>query len=351
MTFLSSFETVRYRGLDGVTFPSLTRANLVTGVNGIGKTAVLEAMWLFTGRYNTPLLWNANVQRVNKPVLDPIGSLTTGSLKLVGKEKGHSHSIRATFQKIADIESHGTMRNLPSAERAFMGPPIVGRIHTELDGKTSEEEFTGFHVTPWGTVAYQTPEQSPARPACVILSTRYLHETPNEFLQRYSDMVRQNRKDDFIQAINLLLPGIAEVEILTNETGESYLSAVTTDGVQLPVHDLGGGVVRLYQLFLSYFASREGMLLADEIENGLHHSVMREIWKRSREWMRQWNVQLVATTHSDECIHAAIGAFEDAPNDLSIHNLYKNEESRQIEVITFTGESLEGARNLNLEIR
>ena len=52
MTFLNSFEAVHYRGIDGLSFPHLARANLITGVNGVGKTAVLEAMWLFTGRYN-----------------------------------------------------------------------------------------------------------------------------------------------------------------------------------------------------------------------------------------------------------------------------------------------------------
>ena len=72
MTFLNSFEAVHYRGIDGVTFPHLAPANLITGVNGIGKTAVLEAMWLFTGRYNTGLLWNTNVQRSNTPGLNPI---------------------------------------------------------------------------------------------------------------------------------------------------------------------------------------------------------------------------------------------------------------------------------------
>ena len=49
MTLLSSFKAVHYRGIDGLSLPRLTRANLVTGVNGIGKTALLEAMWLFTG--------------------------------------------------------------------------------------------------------------------------------------------------------------------------------------------------------------------------------------------------------------------------------------------------------------
>ena len=37
MTHLSSFEAVHYRGLDGMSIPRLSAANLVTGANGVGK--------------------------------------------------------------------------------------------------------------------------------------------------------------------------------------------------------------------------------------------------------------------------------------------------------------------------
>ena len=349
MTFLSSFEVVRYRGLDGVSFPHFTRANLVTGVNGIGKTAALEAMWLFTGRYNTPLLWNANVQRSTKPALDPVARLTTGALEFRGVENGKPQSLKTEFKKVAEIEIPKSIGN--PTENPFMGPPVVGWIHTDLNGKPPKKQNPALHVTPWGSVAYQIHEPPLTRPNCTILGTRFQPEAPNEYLQRYSDMVRANHKKEFTDAINLILPRIRDAEILTNELGESYLSAVTTDNKQLPLHDLGGGVVRLYQLFLSFFTSRGGVLFADEVENGLHHSVQSEIWARSREWMRQWNVQLVATTHSHECIGAAMVAFEQTPDELSIHKLFVDENTGKVDVTTFTGETLEGARDLDLETR
>ena len=108
--------------------------------------------------------------------------------------------------------------------------------------------------------------------------------------------------------------------------------------------------MRLFRLYLSFFTACNGMVLIDEIENGIHYSVMRDLWNRVRDWIREWNVQFVATTHSAECIDAAMEAFADEPNDLSIHNLFAN-ESGNIKAATFTGEALEGARNLNLEVR
>ena len=46
------------------------------------------------------------------------------------------------------------------------------------------------------------------------------------------------------------------------------------------------------------------MLLIDEIENGLHYSLLLEIWRYLFKFARQLNVQLFVTTHSWECIEA-----------------------------------------------
>ena len=54
MTLLSSFTAVRYKGIDGLSLSRLSRANLITGVNGVGKTVLIEAIWLFMGRYLLP---------------------------------------------------------------------------------------------------------------------------------------------------------------------------------------------------------------------------------------------------------------------------------------------------------
>ena len=229
--------------------------------------------------------------------------------------------------------------------------PVAGRVNTFLDGKLAKGSIGGMQPTPWGMVAHENPVPPGSGSICVIESTKFQLDTPGEYLQRYSDMVRENRKEELTSAINLLLPKVRDLEILTDRTGESYLSALTTDGIQLPLHDLGGGVVRLYRLLLGFFTCRDGILLADEIENGIHYSVLREVWVRAREWMREWNVQLVATTHSAECIEAAMTAYADSPEELSLHKLFVNDETGHVEAATFTGGTIEGVRDLDLEVR
>ena len=321
MTLLSRFTAVRYKGIDGLSLPRLSRANLITGVNGVGKTALIEAIWLFMGRYNPMLLWNANVQRAHNPVRNPVDRLSGQVLELLGTERGQDHSVRWTFEPVSEFVRPLTVGE--DAER-IVQLPVVGRIDTYLDGALAKGSIGGMQPTPGGVVMHENPLPTAARPNCVIEGTRYQLETPGEFLQRYSALVRENRKQELKDAMSMILPGVSDFEILTDEKGDSYLSGVTADGKQLPLHDLGGGVVRLCQLLLSCSATRGGILLADEMENGIHHSALPEVWNRARQWMRQWSVQLVATTHSAECIEAATNAFADAPDELSVHRLLTN---------------------------
>lgn len=349
MTLLSSFKAVHYRGIDGLSLPRLTPANLVTGVNGIGKTALLEAIWLFTGGYNPTLLWNENVQRSTTSVLDPVAMLSGGIVELHGVENGSCRQLKYEFEKVGNIARPTATSGSPEQNAARL--PVEGRIKAYVDGKRPKGRTWSAQPTPWGLVTYQNSVSPVPRPNCVIEGTKFQLDTVGEYLQRYSDIVRENRKEELTSAIGMMLPGVTGVEILTDKMGVSYLSAVTKDGVQLPLHDLGGGVVRLSRLLLSFFTARNGVLLTDEIESGIHHSVLSGVWTFARRWMHEWNVQLVATTHSAECIEAAMTAFADAPGDLSIHKLFENEKTGKVGVVTFSGESLEGARDLGLEVR
>lgn len=347
MIHLSSFEAIHYRGIDGLSLPKLSRVNLITGANGVGKTALIEAIWLFMGRYNPRLLWNANVQRPTNPIMNPVSGLSGDSIKLRGTEAGRERQWKVIFDQ-EPVEQF-----VPEPHR--LGEDIeasfADRLQIWIDGKEIDAKSDSMYRTPKGTVRYKRPAPPAGeRRNAIIEGTRRQLETSKEDLKIYSNMVREGRREDLAHAVNFILPNIRDVQILMDENGESYFSAITNNGAQRPLEDLGGGVVRLLKLYLDFFGARNSLVLIDEVENGLHYSVLRNLWDRIRTWTREWNVQFIATTHSAECIDAAMEAFADKPNDLSIHNLFEN-ESGNIKAATFTGEALEGARNLHLEVR
>ena len=48
--------------------------------------------------------------------------------------------------------------------------------------------------------------------------------------------------------------------------------------------------------------SRDGFLLIDEAENGIHHSLQPDFWHMVFKTAHANNVQVIATTHSFDCV-------------------------------------------------
>src|SRR5581483_12447785 len=65
---------------------------------------------------------------------------------------------------------------------------------------------------------------------------------------------------------------------------------------------LGGGMLRALGIALALVNARDGILLIDEFENGIHYSAQTELWELIFQLAHRLNVQVFATTHSWDCI-------------------------------------------------
>src|SRR5260370_32304229 len=84
----------------------------------------------------------------------------------------------------------------------------------------------------------------------------------------------------------------------------------------LPLRSLGDGMQRMLGIALALANAQDGMLLVDEIENGIHYSVQPELWQLIFQIAYRLNVQVFATTHSLDCIEAfQTAAQEDKQNE------------------------------------
>ncbi len=86
----------------------------------------------------------------------------------------------------------------------------------------------------------------------------------------------------------------------------------------MPLKSLGDGALRLYSVALALANSKNGFLLIDEAENGLHYTVQSAFWRMVLQTAQANNVQVIATTHSADCIRGfaeAIAANENAANE------------------------------------
>src|SRR5208282_94102 len=70
----------------------------------------------------------------------------------------------------------------------------------------------------------------------------------------------------------------------------------------IPVKSLGDGINHILGVILSLIQARGGCLLADEIENGIHYSRQAELWRLIFRQATKGQTQVIATTHSWDCV-------------------------------------------------
>ena len=70
----------------------------------------------------------------------------------------------------------------------------------------------------------------------------------------------------------------------------------------VPLKSLGDGAMRLLGVALALANSRDGFLLIDEAENGIHHTLQRDFWRMVLQTAEDNNVQVLATTHGWDCV-------------------------------------------------
>jgi hypothetical protein len=202
------------------------------------------------------------------------------------------------------------------------------------------------YVTAEGDIRLERAEPVPKTPG-VYIGT--ITRVPLEDAQRYSQLETVGRQDEVLESLKIVEPRLKRLAVLVTG-GLPMINGDIGIGRLVPLPLLGEGTVRLLEILLAISTTRDGVVLIDEIENGLHYSVLKKVWKAIAQYARKSNTQIVITTHSWESIEAAHQAFsEDYVYDFCLHRLECI--NGIISAITYDKDLLSASVKAQLEVR
>ena len=136
----------------------------------------------------------------------------------------------------------------------------------------------------------------------------------------------------------------------TRENGQR-IALVKIKGIDepLPLKSMGDGMTRLFHIIVALVNARNGLLLIDEFENGLHWSVQPKVWDIVFQLSERLNVQVFATTHSRDCIKGFYDAWNNYPTLGAFFRL--DEKNESIKATEYTSESLSDSIDMDVEVR
>ncbi|MHC4603900.1 MAG: AAA family ATPase, partial [Planctomycetota bacterium] len=112
---------------------------------------------------------------------------------------------------------------------------------------------------------------------------------------------------------------------------------------------MGEGMEKLLSLIVAIAHSPNRIILLDEIENGLHYSIIPKIWEAIGKALRKYNCQLITTTHSRECLEAAHEGLSEMPEDFRYIRLHRKDDEISAKLSNY--EMIGTAIRTNLEVR
>jgi AAA15 family ATPase/GTPase len=166
----------------------------------------------------------------------------------------------------------------------------------------------------------------------------------------FSSLVKNKAEGPVIEAARRVDGRLQKLSVLA--LGAQPMIHADLGGKELvPLRLMGDGFSRLIEILIVIFAARGGVVLIDEIENGLHYSALPELWGAIYEASQAAGVQIFATTHSYECIKVAHEVFrEHDPYRLRLHRLDFDVDKGTV-VTTFDKDTLETTLEHLWEIR
>jgi hypothetical protein len=277
------------------------------------------------------ILYRASVDRGESRIGRSAGG--EDSLQLDARRWFYGHPLDET----ASFSLRATGEREMSVSRTIERAPnelFSGEFWLTIQRPGSRAYLPSLPLTPDGFLGAGSPSDFDARldlklkPPVGFVATRRL--LPGELALLWKGVVLPPHEEATVKALRLIEPAIERIAI--SGSGEAAAAQVLLHGASSPVPlgTLGEGVSRILALALHLVRTQGGFLLIDEIENGLHWSVMPKVWRFLVESARSLDVQIFATTHSKDCLDAIAelhGTLPRLAEELSVHRLERGRET------------------------
>ena len=177
----------------------------------------------------------------------------------------------------------------------------------------------------------------------------------SEYLAQFFDKIALTEKEDnIIKALQIIEPNLNKLAFIAESQYGFRRPIVTLKGSdkRFPLKSMGDGINHILSIILALVNCENGYLLIDEIDNGLHYSAQENLWKVIFELSKKLNIQVFATTHSNDCINSFSEVLKES-NNASIGSYYRMQKrkSGKIELVEYNSEELNSVSEHNIEIR
>lgn len=378
-----------FRGFNELCIPKLGRVNLFAGKNGVGKTSVLEAVQVYSESGNGDLLLSLLSKheefatRIDDEdemdsVIDPsslfynrkVSLDSIISIESLKSERISPLKIKWTKPKveqsqlsdeefedfipkyyILSVSFAGENREIPWITASEIGSTNRSILYGNSRRRYSDKRNFFYEERRW-----QGRWQGAIN--CISLGPDILSKNRSATFFDYA--IENGDEPRVIDAIQLVLENevewlrkVGETRATSRSSGPRIIVKLSGQEKTVPLNSLGDGASRLFGVAAALASARDGLLLIDEAENGIHHTVQNDFWRIIFKMAIDNNIQVFATTHSLDCVKGFAQAALESKDEEGV--LVRLDRDRDVDGLVhaaiYAEDKLESAAKNGIEMR
>ncbi|EPF18818.1 MAG: recombination protein F [Microcystis aeruginosa Ma_MB_F_20061100_S19] len=379
---LESLKIEGFRGFQNFEMANLGRINLLVGKNNSGKTSILEAIqflyvqnnldiFLETISYRGEFSWSES----NRTKVFEICHLFPGheiipskEIIIIASRESHQESVTISVKSIPIQLSLFSDKNDDLNNDNIFDDEEWNKLLLSIRWSQSQKPIE-LELLANGTLARDSIRRmaSLSRISHKIgidnkIELRFLTPfslTSSDMAALFDNIVLSPLEDLIIESLKIIEPKIERIASIgsgkystANNLGVrgGFLIKIKNHDQPIPIGSLGDGFWRMLGLVLAMVNLENGILLVDEIDSGLHFTVMTDMWKVVWETAKKLNIQVFATTHSLDCWQSLAELITEekiTDNEITIQRIDRDKEK----AVSFNTRQIYLASERDIEVR
>ena len=327
MNYLSYLNIRHFKGIENLELNDLSNVNIIVGENNSGKTSVLEAISLLQSQDSIKTMLK-HISRSDSSYPSKFELF----LEIFPKEQYISKNIQinSIINGLArELKIDGNL-----IEKMFRGTVSVKLDNEKLINK--DMVFKENQVI---------KDNSSYDIIKIIYITPYDH-FKDGLINKTIENIKESEKDKIIKLLQMFDSNILDFKILSTNNKDNPMTTYIEHKRYgfMPLFSFGDSIKKVLTLASAVISAKQGILLVDEIETAIHKNMINEVFKWFIEACREFEVQLICTTHSLEAIDGMIIGVGKETDSLSCFRIEIYDE--KIYGTKFSGNKLKDIRTL-----
>lgn len=314
---IRKLEITGLRSLRRLTLSGLGKVNLITGRNNTGKSSVLEALQILSSNAAPGVLLDilrSREENVRESLIAPskgwfpVSSFFWGFPEMsdfprpiIISTDSEQLTIRVAWA-MEKRDQDDIVRLIEVPDRTLISEDAVQVLIVQTADSRRISRLSAYFRTsrlPATLTRYE--------PVTCLFVGPYGGEGTAILGELWDKIALSDREIDIVDALRIIDPNISAVSMIGQTSSRSNRAAIVRSGAfvrPVPLRSFGDGLNRIFGMILSMVNAKDGRLLIDEFENGLHYSVQLDAWRTIFRLAVRLNVQVFATSHSWDAVES-----------------------------------------------